>query len=197
MSKHTINAIVPWSLKSHGANPAMQYAMFLLGIGVLSIDSQGRFWRHATITRRGTLWLKTPRRAESLSGNGYLRLTLYIPTIGIRSVQAHRVVWTKNHGPIPDGMQVNHKDLNKQNNRENNLELLNQSGNMLHSYANGRRRPWSFATEWRPGIPRISDESKIKLARLRSQGFGTRAISKRLGISPTHTQRLINRLESK
>jgi hypothetical protein len=197
VSKHTINAIAPWLLNCRGANPAMQYALFLLGIGVLSVDNQGRFWRHATMTRRGTLWLKVPRRAESLSGKGYFRLTLYIPTIGLRSVQAHRVVWTKNHGQIPDEMQVNHKDLDKKNNIPSNLELLSQSGNIIHSYANGRRRPWSVATEWRPGILRISDRSKKELARLRLQGFGAHRISKKLGMSRTHAQRLIDRLETK
>jgi hypothetical protein len=174
-------------------NPALHYAMFLLASGVLSLDRQGRFWRHATVMRRGTLWLTTPRRAECVSGKGYLRLTLYIPTMGLRSVQAHRVIWTIRRGPIPVGLQVNHKDLDKTNNRLGNLELLDQSGNISHSYANGRVRPWSESTEWRPGIARISEATKQEILRLHSEGNGAHRISKRIAVSKTHIHRIIQK----
>jgi len=35
----------------------------------------------------------------------------------------HRLVWEREHGPIPPGMLVHHKDENKRNNKPWNLEL--------------------------------------------------------------------------
>lgn len=66
-----INAIAPCS-------PAMAYALYLIGVGVLSIDRHGRIWRHAVITRRRVIKLPKPRRAENAGTKGYLRLTLYL-----------------------------------------------------------------------------------------------------------------------
>jgi hypothetical protein len=36
----------------------------------------------------------------------------------------HNIVWEKNYGKIPLGMQIHHIDLNKTNNNINNLQLV-------------------------------------------------------------------------
>jgi len=36
----------------------------------------------------------------------------------------HSIVWEKNNGKIPFGMQVHHKDFNKENNSIENLQLV-------------------------------------------------------------------------
>ena len=41
----------------------------------------------------------------------------------------HRLVWTTFYGEIPDDMEVNHKDENKQNNSLDNLNLLSHKDN--------------------------------------------------------------------
>lgn len=48
------------------------------------------------------------------------------PTIwdGEANVLVHRLVWGEHHGKIPDGMEIHHKDFNKQNYSIENLELL-------------------------------------------------------------------------
>ena len=151
-----------------------------------------RFWSKVVKTEECWDWIG----AVSANGYGVFGSTKDNARHGI-PVIASRAAWHLTFGPIPDGLQVNHKDLDRTNNRLSNLELLDQSGNIRHSYANGRRRPWSEATEWRPGIPRITEQVKEELARLRTQGFGAHRISKRLGISRTHAQRLIDALEAK
>ena len=46
----------------------------------------------------------------------------------------HRLVYECHYGPIPDKMQINHIDSNRQNNCINNLELVTQSENMKHAF---------------------------------------------------------------
>ena len=46
----------------------------------------------------------------------------------------HCVVWEKHYGPIPKGMQIHHKDGNKQNNNIDNLILVDTiTHKRLHS----------------------------------------------------------------
>lgn len=52
----------------------------------------------------------------------------------------HRMIWEHVHGPIPDGMQINHINGNKSDNRIQNLELVTQSENALHAYRTGLQR---------------------------------------------------------
>jgi hypothetical protein len=178
----TITALCPWF-------DTLGYALSLLRDGTLSVDEEGRIWRHREFGRD-----IESRRAENKSRKGYLRLTLGVPgTRRTATVQAHRVVWTWLRGPIPDGLQVNHKDLNKANNRPDNLELVTGSGNIRHSYANGRPRPWHKASEWRPGIPRIDGETISRIRGLHATGLGCRRISQVTGVSRTHVARLLKK----
>lgn len=168
-------------------NTALVYALYLLRQGILSLDEEGRLWRHAIIVRGQWAQIEK-RRAENVGSKGYLRLT--IQTEGkLRSVMAHRVVWEWLKGPIPDGLQINHKDLNKQNNTIDNLELLTGAGNIQHSYANGRPHPWYKTKIWR-GKARITEEQKLEMRRLRADGSMLREIAERFGLGTTHVHRI-------
>lgn len=47
----------------------------------------------------------------------------------------HRVVWEAFNGPIPDRLEVNHKNLTRTDNRLDNLELLTHQQNVQHAHA--------------------------------------------------------------
>jgi hypothetical protein len=98
-------------------------------------------------------------------------------------VLAHVVVWTYLNGPIPKNLEINHKDLDKANNRPGNLD------------ENGRTLPWNKATEWRPGVARLTNEQKAKVIRLRSAGHSCRRIILEMGISKTHIYRILKGAE--
>lgn len=110
--------------------------------GELAVDSFGRVWRLAV--RRGTknggtaLGSVTPRRAESVATNGYLQVRATVD--GRRWYAcAHRLVWQRFHGPIPDGLTINHRDGIKTNNRPSNLELATDAEQAAHAIALGLR----------------------------------------------------------
>ncbi len=48
----------------------------------------------------------------------------------------HELVALVFHGPRPDGMEVNHIDLDRANNRSENLEYLTRSQNVIHGILN-------------------------------------------------------------
>lgn len=50
--------------------------------------------------------------------------------------RVHRLVVESFIGPIADGLEVNHKDLNKHNNNVDNLEIVTRRQNIIHFHAN-------------------------------------------------------------
>ncbi len=61
-----------------------------------------------------------------------------------RGLYIHHCVAEAFIGPRPDGMEVNHIDTDKTNNRADNLEYTTPTGNKEHAKQNGlQRRPSS------------------------------------------------------
>ena len=73
--------------------------------------------------------------------NGYYELNMYDCNNNRNSHRVHRLVVEAFIGPIPDGMQVNHINGNKRDNRFENLEIVSQSENALHAYRIGLSSP--------------------------------------------------------
>lgn len=173
---------------------ALAFALECVRGGLLRVDPDGSVWRVAVL-RAGTAHAVTPRRAESAGAKGYLRIVLGVS--GRKetcSVGAHRLVYAALVGPIPDGLQINHRDLNKRNNDPRNLEVVTGAENIRHSYANGRPRPWAATRAaggtWR-GKPLVSAESIATARAMRAGGALLREVAAHLALSVTHTQRLI------
>lgn len=67
---------------------------------------------------------------------GYLHVTLRKDG-QTHSFLVHHLVAAAFIGPCPDGMEINHKDTNKRNNAEWNLEYCTPRENIAHAIANG------------------------------------------------------------
>lgn len=58
---------------------------------------------------------------------------------GVYLGSAHRLIWESVHGPIPNGLQINHINGIKTDNRICNLELVTCKQNIEHSIRTGLR----------------------------------------------------------
>lgn len=56
-----------------------------------------------------------------------------------KSYLTHRFVYECFYGEIPEGMQIHHIDHNKENNKLDNLQMVTDEENKLHSKLAGRK----------------------------------------------------------
>lgn len=109
--------------------------------GLLSVDSQGRVWRHGYDGRYGRVTFRKARRAENDSGR-YLQVRLQID--GRRHcAKAARLVYRVLVGPIPARLTVNHESGDKHDNRPGNLNLMTNSEQQLHALHVLHRGRWA------------------------------------------------------
>lgn len=67
---------------------------------------------------------------------GYLRVC--VNDVGRqRHFMAHRIVWVSANGPVRDGLEVDHVNTNKRDNRIGNLEVVTGPENMRRGARNG------------------------------------------------------------
>ena len=92
-------------------------------------------WPGYRVSRYGCV--SGPRRAK-LAGyrdkNGYCCVGLYAGGQRPSNVKVHRLVAAAFIGPIPEGMQVNHINGVKHDNRVENLEIVTLADNIRHSF---------------------------------------------------------------
>jgi hypothetical protein len=80
----------------------------------------------------------TDKPADNYINNwGYRRVSWDRGTAGRVREYAHRLVWFMFNGPVPDGIMIDHIDLDKSNNRLDNLRLITKSGNAQNSKCKG------------------------------------------------------------
>lgn len=87
--------------------------------------------------------------------------------------KTHKLVAITFIGPQEDGMTVNHKDLNKKNNRVENLEYVTQAENIRHALENG-----AFDSHCL-----LSPEDVLEAKNLYSDGMSSAELAERFGVS--------------
>ena len=100
-----------------------------------------KFYYHHIYTnfganKYGQIYNKKTNRCiiRNLLPTGYLKTSLNQIGLTPKYLLVHRFVYECYHGNIPDGMQINHIDSNRQNNCIHNLEVVTQSENLQHAY---------------------------------------------------------------
>lgn len=119
------------------------------------------------------------RPVGSRDTSGYLQIDGRTRGLGIRS--AHRLIWQAAVGPIPDGMEINHRNGVKTDNRLSNLELVTHQENIQHAYTTGLK---SNAGERHPSHRlTAADVREIRSLYVRnSKTHGARALAERYGV---------------
>ncbi|EPU3949756.1 HNH endonuclease [Klebsiella michiganensis] len=106
----------------------------------------------------------------SLNRDGYLRVGL-----NYKRYLLHRIIWELHNGPIPDGMEIDHIDGEKTNNRLSNLRLATHQQN-LHN-TKKRKDGESILPK---GIGRHSQVSDYFVAEIMHNGERHRRSSKNI-----------------
>lgn len=92
---------------------------------------------------------------------------------------AHRLIWEAANGPIPAGLQINHKNGIKTDNRLCNLEVVTPSENILHAHRTGLAN--SPKGEAHPGA-KLCDQSVIEI---RSSLEKNGVLAAKYGVDPS------------
>ncbi|WPJ55995.1 hypothetical protein RCIP0099_00042 [Klebsiella phage RCIP0099] len=93
---------------------------------------------------------------------GYRRVTWDRGKLGRVREYAHRLVWFMHYGDIPEGLMVDHINLDRCDNRIENLRLVDKSGNAQNSKWKGyfwaKREgevACSYSVKWENQTPRV------------------------------------------
>lgn len=74
---------------------------------------------------------------QIINNSGYCRVNLCWNSKH-KHYFVHRLIWEAFNGPIPKGLQINHKDENKLNNCLSNLEMVTPQYNVMYGTARKR-----------------------------------------------------------
>lgn len=105
---------------------------------------------------------------------GYVQVSRH----GKLCMMAHRLIWESVHGPIPDGLQINHINGIKTDNRIANLELVTPRENSLHAYRAGL----SSAEGTKNGRALLNPTA---VREIRNSSEGSRVLARRYGVGRT------------
>lgn len=127
--------------------------------------------------RDGSIFSKKSKRflTKKTTRNGYVYINLYVG-----GVFAHRIVADAFLGPIPNGLEVNHINGVKSDNRPENLEYVTKSENAKHAHKT------KLATNKGINNPRakLNREAVEEIKRLRLEGLTFVSIAKMFGVAP-------------
>lgn len=156
-----------------------------------AISSLGRLMR--TSPKRGT---QAGRIRKVRYLNGYP--AYWLKRDGkVYARTAHRMIADAFLGPIPPGMQVNHKDGNRANSVLDNLEIVTNSENRAHAYRVLRVPPNRGKLGAEHHNAALTWDDVCEIRRLFAAGESARTLSKRFGISRNGVYRYVKMLVRK
>lgn len=147
--------------------------------GIYQVSEYGeiRTYQESKILHQGLDWV------------GYCRV--YLKT-DKRNWPVHRLVALAFIGPRPDGHEVNHKDLNKQNNHYSNLEYLTHAENIRHARKN--RDTWIHMRGTQHHLSKLTDDDVKQIRQLRKSDprrYTHKILGSIFHIDPSNVSRIL------
>lgn len=150
-----------------------------LSMGLIEARPDGSIWRIATRSRTGRVIPIRPSRADLLDkGTGYRRVRLG----KYGSVVAHRIVWIAANGPLGDGVEIDHKNGVKSDNRIENLDPVTHLENVQRAFRAGRVPPRVGEAN---GQSKLTEPQVIEIRRRVAQGEAKRALAREYKVTST------------
>jgi hypothetical protein len=119
--------------------------------------------------------------------DGYPTCVLCVAHLGRKTLSVHRTIVSTFMGTIPAGLQVNHKNGIKSDNRVKNLEICTGSENKHHAYKNGLM----FVGKGELSHYKKLDNCKVREIRIElSRGYNNRVIAEKYGVCPGTIRRI-------
>lgn len=152
--------------------------------GIYVVSSLGRIMRVA--------WGRSvkPGHIKQASPNRHGYLGTQLSKCGKNyCVRVHRVVAEAFLAPIPEGMEVNHKNGDKADNRVENLEWVRHSDNLKHLYGELGHPPLIGS---RDGNSKLTEEDIPEIRKLVEQGISRAQVGRMFGVSGPMISYIIN-----
>ena len=157
--------------------------------GLYEVSDVGTFRRLVT---RNLNPLQTPKELKFGDRRGYASVTL-CKGGETKTFQSHRLTWSAFNGPIPEGLQINHKNGQKRDNRLDNLEVVTPSENTKHAFDHLGRVGVKQDTAGSKNGRAILDEAKVEDIRQRyKEGKKAIDLAKTYSVSPATVYMLLS-----
>lgn len=108
---------------------------------------------------------------------------------------AHRLIWVAFNGAIPDGLEINHKNSIRSDNRLANLELMSRSENCAYGFRmNNRPPPNNPSPGSKNGSAKLSEADIPKIRAMALTGKYQYEIAKIFGVSQPLIGKIVRRM---
>jgi hypothetical protein len=159
--------------------------------GLYEISNLGNLVRLSTFG-------KDPRsvrkpRAKAVKKNGYRYF--HMCANGVRKYRsAHIMVWEAFNGPVPDGLELNHKDGVRDNPALLNLEVGTHAENIKHSFVVlGKKSNFRPMLGVSHGASKLKDHDVIRIRELHASGWRRIDIAAEFGITDVNVGHITSR----
>lgn len=120
-------------------------------------------------------------KCTQLSKHGYIVVSLQINKEP-KLIKLHRAMYESFVGDIPQGMQINHKDGNKLNNKISNLEVVTPEENVKHAWRTGLCTKQFRVGSFNPNCDHTEQEAIAVYTLLKTSNLKHREIAELLNL---------------
>lgn len=130
--------------------------------------------------------------AHRVKKGGYV--TFHLCKDGVRKDPlAHRLVWEAFCGPIPDGLEINHINCIRSDNRLGNLELMTKSENTAYAFSHNGRPPANNPSPGsKHGMAKLTESDIPIIRKLAADGATLVRIGTMFGVTPENIGAIVH-----